>query len=586
MSSEVNNTNHNTVEKTPVSPGSKTLIEAKGGTPEMGADSSNSPQKELASRQPSTQGTQKSEIAVEQTTPQPEKKSSEIVSEMLEVVQTKRREINENRKKLIQEIKDLINEEELIKKKIDTVKEQQQSKLENQISQLQTRQKELDSQINIREKFLDTPPSASIIMELTPFIIKAVSNGEFTKENIDLFTQAIEKLFSNALLRSLSLRLQLQNMRDNPEALREFVSTINEITSMTDIPQKELTQKLHSFIYNTLVPPYQRDGEGSCFATSILMLLWRQKPIEYMRMIRDIVFDNKVNLEHLNNDNKTSIGVPNFGIHDNEYDQVYQKFISAIAKLGLSLEKGAQFKKILRETLPNMGLSTIPVTSILDWNHYWQLNIGLILSLFENNEHSWPSNIPSRDKIKQTLEDINNMKFTGGKMERIMDRITGPGARRSLRNDMEPLSSTKKNMFKIEDFQQVLDILKYGSCKDKSRKLKPGQFMCTGYAMRFEYFEGEEKKNRIAGHGFNFITGDYDLKKMKNGEKVLIGHMNYSDTSPDSLMFMKKINDSEIQLVNAEDQPITNGNITRIYFYPDFMTEYERNPDYTTLQSA
>lgn len=149
-------------------------------------------------------------------------------------------------------------------------------------------------------------------------------------------------------------------------------------------------------------------------------------------------------------------------------------------------------------------------------------------------------------KAKRLAKRIAHFeRYGGGNERKIFENMFGSQIyREEYVNIKRPI---KKCKFSIEQFQPILEALE---------REEKGKFLVAAY---------NDKKS---GHTFNLKAGKYNIKDMKIGEKVEIGHLNYQDSSDeDASIFMIKLDDNTIQLVDGNGYPISYEKIMRFYVY-------------------
>lgn len=128
-----------------------------------------------------------------------------------------------------------------------------------------------------------------------------------------------------------------------------------------------------------------------------------------------------------------------------------------------------------------------------------QPNVQTLTDIIYKQLGDWSEGI--FDTLKHAAEIIAKAPHSfGGYEAQIIQNITN---KRKATVKTIPLRNNLNNIFPETTIQKLANILEYGSPDDKSKKLKPGQFIVSDY----EY--------ATAGHAFNFLSGHYDIQNMK-----------------------------------------------------------------------
>lgn len=178
-----------------------------------------------------------------------------------------------------------------------------------------------------------------VFYELSPKIIEVVQEGKFTMKFVRSLCEKFSELATNPEY-SYKLQMLFRRIVSSEEMLKEFCLNVKDYLNQVNLAQTEddrraVEENLRLFVYNTIVPPYQRNGEGSCFVTSILINIWHNDPIGYMQLIRGVVDKDEVNFSFISKKTSKPIDVRIYGVKDGNLDKAYQKLLSAFALLAL-----------------------------------------------------------------------------------------------------------------------------------------------------------------------------------------------------------------------------------------------------------
>lgn len=363
------------------------------------------------------------------------------------------------------------------------------------------------------------------------------------------------------------------NQLNDPQVFNAF----NEFV----LKYKDDPNKQKEFIYNTIVFPYQRDSEGSCFATSQLIVMHANKPIEWMKFIDRIISNDEANFNYFTNSNRPElkIDVSSFGTKETVLDKVYQKAISAVASFS-----APDIKSEVAENLQDICISTLNsnstckavgknLASKIVWNHQWMPVSNLTTSLktdqqtIENLKKALQTLLPSDtdpNLILKMAENIHNGKgVSGGFTQVIMRQIQN--SKNVKYEKIEGSNLVKNTTITTQGIKSLLKALEFGCNSSFTQKLKPGQAVLAKYYT--EHF----------GHAMTFLSGHYDVDSMQIGDRVKIGHMNWlsGENEEEHFIYMKKTGNGEIELVHYDNKPITSESFKSLTIYPEYMTQYE-----------
>lgn len=445
---------------------------------------------------------------------------------------------------------------------------------------------------SLREQANSNTSDLSISMALAPKILEAVESGNFTSDFIDSLCDKF-LLIRPTPSYLLNIHKQFRQMSSDPAVLKAFNDNVKDYLQQSNAAKNENAEKqfiknANLFIYNTIAFPHQRDGEGSCYATSMAIKVYQDKKIDYMTILRGIIDKNIVDFSCLGS-KVAPIKVNNFGLDCNEQDIIYQKLISAIAELCPSINKihTKIFDQQIKKICESLEKTTAEIISdgLLSHGLVWSHRRIPAVCAFSDILKTRASIIAHiKDRIKEIIADhgldrieehaiteiaekiFANVRTSGGFAHEVAANLSDGAGGQKIEIDYgaHPIVDS---IFESTQIQRILDGLEYGNFDgDRSRRLRPGQTIVTTYF-----------KSGGGGHAFTLLAGHYDINSMAVGDKVRIGHMNYPDNAcDDSYIYLVKVADNQFQLMH-KGRPI-NVAIKRMQLFTNLATEYEPVP--------
>lgn len=449
-----------------------------------------------------------------------------------------------------------------------------------------------------------------ISMQLAPKIINAMRSGSIDSSHIGEFfrdlCKEIRQIDPNSpFLDAIAVQFSRMENEDYAQTFFDIVkSYLDKISDerISHAEREKIEENVRLFVYNTLVPPYQRDGEGSCFVSSILIKLWYDSPVAYMKIIQGIIDRDTANFGDLGS-NPVSIPVKDFGnikvIDDDtkveyriesNYDKIYQKMVSAAASLDqINVEELlADFSKELKTKCEKYDLDacierikTLLVSNVVFCDGKWcfatcagqsALNFGIHLInsiavevgkifnqiLMKSFEEALRKNLNNVD-MHVDPESWSDENFSNLATDVVSDITSSGGFAKNLirfltndESSSEPLTinfsvPSEDGTFLLSEFQPILDFL--GTCADD-------QLVCVSYY-----------RKQGGAHALNLFAGEHALDK-----KTAIGHMNYPDSVDyDSRIYAEKMSDGRVKLTMGDGTTL-NG-IETIKIRSNFMVK-------------
>lgn len=433
-----------------------------------------------------------------------------------------------------------------------------------------------------------------IVQALIPYIIDAAKSEIFDENFVAELCKIIDDLgSSNEDLKDF--RQTLNRVYTTSGFLSEFVKVIKKLKN------ENLRDDCELFIYNVLRCPYQRAGEGSCFAAAIWMKIWHDKFFEFMQIVAGIIKSNRLHFDKIFPEmNPKFILVKKYGAESDKYDRIYQKLVSPVASLlfktGFFQNSSGHRLKSFRKDVANIFINNIEgidanvrasansityknsdlfannliTKNTIHWKDgQWKIKAtekGLVEKIKEAHKKllgcvafSFKKNLSEAQYqilASSIIKNFDNKREGGGSTGDIL-RILGGESDKYTALTYVNIESDDKCVFKISDFQRLLDNLKQIYCQNGSKKIIKGQFLLAEY--RHKKFS-ESGGKLSGGHAFNFIPTDVKIVDMNIGEKSLIGDLNYSKFSH---VYAKKMDNEYVQVVKSssadscEDVPVT-----------------------------
>ncbi|MDE6432158.1 MAG: hypothetical protein K2L13_02065, partial [Opitutales bacterium] len=164
------------------------------------------------------------------------------------------------------------------------------------IKQTIKKAKKYKNELNSLRDTLYSGNVIDICLNLAPLFIDAARSGHLNSAFIEnLYNQIEQMVPSDSQVPGYLRILQISFARFlHPETLQAFINYINtylqQIQAAQDrAAQNEIEEKLLLFVYNVLVPPYQRPYSGSCFLSAILINMWHNNPVKLMNLIKCVI---------------------------------------------------------------------------------------------------------------------------------------------------------------------------------------------------------------------------------------------------------------------------------------------------------
>lgn len=478
-----------------------------------------------------------------------------------------------------------------------------------------------------------------IIKRLLPGIQDCVREGKFDAEFVRTLSEGVKnasagKDIDDGYSRIVQWSFERLLIGNGLEVFNTIVGQYLVCLDSATTPEERerIQDDLEAFIYNTFVPPYQLWGEGSCFVTAILIKLWHDDSVKYLKLIDRVIgediadlriikenFEEEVapqyvedlseidlkklmNLKNAGEDidpkDINLVDTKDYGKNDDKYTRPVQKLTSVLAWFSFQGIDGVQEELLSRfvdgckvigeQAAAILGIKF--VNGLRVWDHGWipacffckamESNIELIdrlagefisavLQVLHDHpdiEFIEPTNEKGEifdnplDALKMVIERVYKnfeKRPDGGFTESIIDNIWGASAQEKISLQLTGDAST----LSFNDAQKLLNILEYGSVSpSEGKKLQDGQCMVVSC------FNLED------GHVFICIAGHHDIKNMRPGDQVLIGHMNFTDYAQQNLasVYLKKFNEDKYQLAWFNGLPIME-HMTVLNFYSNFM---------------
>lgn len=509
--------------------------------------------------------------------------------------------------------------------------------LANKICEIERMSSEADK---LQSKMYDE--SFKFFMDLVPEITDAVERGVFD----EVFIKGLSKRIDQIRIEGFDSQIIVHAFERmlNGGVRRRFISNLNRYAqrisgSKTAGEKQSILKKRDLFVYNTLIPPYQRLKEGSCFISAMLIKLWHDSPIEYMQIIYGIIEHNRADLGAFQT-GLDDVDVSAFGQNDTEYHVIYEKLVSAFSFLcrvskdrkneqGKSemkfIEHDAKFASAVRAIISPFMLdehrksdhtkiqfkskiadicNKLSDTKAQKYIESLRKEAEQLCEKFSNefvwNHDRWA--IPtlcqkpgeSEEKAIKRIESLikndgcpaelakdifhifKNVKVSGGTAIAVMGAMESL-TKQKFESYSVTMASCKNCVIQKNVFQQVLDIIEYGNhFNDRLQKLSEKQLVMGTYHLDDDAVATDDERG---DHFFNFIPKHYDVDGMKEGERVKLGYLNY----PHALIFkpvlyLAKLDNDQVQLqiFNGKDyEPLGKGNVSFVMIYPGFMTQYE-----------
>lgn len=479
-------------------------------------------------------------------------------------------------------------------------------------------QKKIQNLKEEREKTIENDKINEAVKALIPHIVEAVKNKIFGKDFILDLNQRIDNLASSSENLKF-LRLVFSRMLEDGSFLPEFCKNIDDL--------KNEANKCDLFVYNTLMWPYQRKNEGSCFATAVLMKLWHDRFFQFMQMVADVVKNNKLSFKKMF-PNACWVGNGQFkstrkiGTEVDKYDQVYQKILSPFANLNCDVysenanskkdsfrkEISKIFKRSIQDidkncarqannnTYLNSDLfanSIVTGVKDIEWKDgKWNLKVKkeILLKRMKNKNEDLFRNkkyiseemftlIESQYDVlvDAIIKNINNRRESGGQSGNILRALGGFNGQYHIPTGIK-ITSDDKCIFKADDFQKLLDNLRWANINKEMKEMVEGQFLLGRCSFRKKAPKDGEK-DEIVGHAFNFVATCIAISDMQIGEKRLIGNLNYEFWQH---LYVKKIDNEFVQVIRspsidskADDSQFGLG-VINFVLYPNFLVDFKQ----------
>ncbi|MDR0715530.1 MAG: hypothetical protein LBF25_01985 [Puniceicoccales bacterium] len=441
------------------------------------------------------------------------------------------------------------------------------------------------------------------MMNLSTTLATAIENGKLSRDDMNAaiaYINATYRQNSTSMGRLEYIYHRFSQFQGNETVFNEFIRIANSYGNLADRVK---------FIYNALIFPYQKDREGSCFATSILDAMWVNNPSGYMRLIDKLIREDRADFNvFFSGPSRPELIIDTQGIGIRAgSDAIYQKAVSALASLVMDKSiywvkesiYDVCFHKINETNVANkMGMTDASIDAISNaiatnltdkivWDRQWTPDINVTRSLNETAiveaMGSYIMDILSRIPRAARMGEPDARAIAnairqadgegGGDFDLLMKKLLGlnwlqllwPSAYRVVID--KKANPAWNTIFNTADMQPLLRALEFRSSWWRPRHLKPGQAIGAGYM------------SDDGGHAFTLISGHYDVNAMRVGEEVRIGHMNYiGEPEGENFIYLKKRSPTQVQFTYGPDREPLKFSVEELSLYPDVLTEYEPIP--------